>query len=82
MRQLYGFSRFLALGEFGGDGVDSQLVTHFMGSVPPRELELMLAASHMSERSGNFHRLIAEAGLGQIEAGLRQKTYFLERLDL
>jgi flavin-dependent dehydrogenase len=82
MRQFYGFSRSLALGEFGGDGVDTQLVTNFMRSVPSRELELMLAAAHMSERSSNFHRLIENAGLGQIGTGLKQRSHFLERLDL
>ncbi|MDO9236254.1 MAG: NAD(P)/FAD-dependent oxidoreductase, partial [Aquabacterium sp.] len=30
IRQFYGFSRSLALGEFGGDGVDAELVRRFM----------------------------------------------------
>lgn len=65
MRQFYGFSRSLALGEFGGDGVDPELVKNFMRSVPENELNLILAAAHMSERSGNFHRLARDAGLMQ-----------------
>ncbi|MDD5033502.1 MAG: NAD(P)/FAD-dependent oxidoreductase [Methylococcaceae bacterium] len=80
MRQFYGFSRSLALGEFGGDGVDAQLVQHFMRSVPKVELELMLAASFMSERSENFHRLIREAGLDRGSSPAR--THFMERLEL
>lgn len=63
IRQFYGFSRSLALGEFGGDGVDSDLVRRFMRQVPQVELELMLAASFMSERSENFHQLAQNAGL-------------------
>ena len=63
MRQFYGFSRALALGEFGGDGVDAVLVRQFMRQVPPVELELMLAASTMSARSENFHRLVQDARL-------------------
>lgn len=63
IRQFYGFSRSLALGGFGGDGVDSELVRRFMRQVPQVELELMLAASFMSERSENFHQLAQNAGL-------------------
>jgi flavin-dependent dehydrogenase len=82
MRQFYGFSRSLALGEFGGDGIDAELVKHFMRSVPPVELELMLAAAHMSERSGNFHRLVQDAGLDHVTRGLARRTHVLERLAL
>lgn len=63
IRQFYGFSRSLALGEFGGDGVDPELVRRFMRQVPRVELELMLAAAFMSERSENFHQLAQNAGL-------------------
>ncbi|QFY42295.1 NAD(P)/FAD-dependent oxidoreductase [Candidatus Methylospira mobilis] len=80
MRQFYGFSRALALGEFGGDGVDADLVKHLMRSVPRRELDLMLAASYMSERAGNFHRLIEDAGLQHTEAP--DKIHFMSRLEL
>lgn len=80
MRQFYGFSRALALGEFGGDGVDANLVKHLMRSVPRRELDLMLAASYMSERSDNFHRLIQDAGLHH--TATPDKIHFLPRLEL
>jgi flavin-dependent dehydrogenase len=63
IRQFYGFSRSLALGDLGGDGVDAELVSRFMRQVPAVELELMLAASFMSERSENFQRLVKAAGL-------------------
>ncbi len=63
IRQFYGFSRSLALGEFGGDGVDAALVRQFMRQVPAVELELMLAASTMSARAENFHRLVEDARL-------------------
>lgn len=63
IRQFYGFSRSLALGEFGGDGVDAELVCRFMRQVPQVELELMLAAAFMSERSDNFHQLAKNANL-------------------
>ncbi|BBL71841.1 NAD(P)/FAD-dependent oxidoreductase [Methylogaea oryzae] len=80
MRQFYGFSRSLALGEFGGDGVDAELVRRFMRQVPKVELELMLAASTMSERSENFHRLARDAGLAPHAA--RAGAHFMEGLAL
>lgn len=80
IRQFYGFSRSLALGEFGGDGVDAELVRRFMRQVPPVELELMLAASFMSERSDNFHRLARDAGLGLHPT--RARAHFMEELVL
>ncbi|MGR9105679.1 MAG: NAD(P)/FAD-dependent oxidoreductase [Gammaproteobacteria bacterium] len=63
MQQFYGFSRALALGDFGCNGVDSDLVKNFMKSLPPRELELILVASQMTNRSDNVRRLAREAGL-------------------
>ncbi|MGR8930303.1 MAG: NAD(P)/FAD-dependent oxidoreductase [Gammaproteobacteria bacterium] len=80
IRQFYSFSRSLALGEFGGDGVDAELVHRFMRQVPPVELELMLAASFMSERSENFQRMVNEAGLNLHP--MRAKAHFMEALAL
>lgn len=80
IRQFYGFSRSLALGEFGGDGVDAELVRRFMRQVPLVELELMLAAASMSERSENFHRLAQDAGLNLHSACA--KAHFMRGLDL
>ena len=80
IRQFYGFSRSLALGEFGGDGVDAELVRRFMRQVPPVELELMLAASSMSDRSENFHRLVADAGIDL--APSQSRVHFMEELQL
>lgn len=82
IRQFYGFSRSLALGEFGGDGVDAELVKHFMRSVPPVELELMLAAAHMSERSDNFHRLARDAGVWRNSPEGSGRTHYMESLDI
>lgn len=80
MRQFYGFSRSLALGELGGDGVDAELVRRFMRQVPSVELELMLAASFMSERSENFQRLVADAGLSQHPE--RAKAHVMSELNI
>lgn len=82
MRQFYGFSRSLALGEFGGDGVDAELVRQFMRSVPPVELELMLAASYMSARSGNFHRLAREAGIRYGGSVVPERAHAMKRLEI
>lgn len=79
IRQFYSFSRSLALGEFGGDGVDAELVQAFMRQVPKVELELMLAASSMSDRSENFHRLVKEANLGL--APEQARVHFLDALE-
>lgn len=80
IRQFYGFSRSLALGEFGGDGVDTELVKRFMRQVPPVELELMLAASSMSQRSENFHKLLENADIGFHPT--RAKAHVMEKLEL
>lgn len=80
LRQFYGFSRSLALGEFGGDGVDAELVRRFMRQVPAVELELMLAASFMSERAENFQRLAKDAGLDAHPT--RAKAHRMVRLVL
>jgi flavin-dependent dehydrogenase len=63
MQQFYGFSRALSLGDFGGNGVNPELVKHLMKSLPPLELELILAASEMTNRSENFRHLAREAGI-------------------
>ncbi len=63
IHQFYSFSRALALGDIGVNGVDFDLVRRFMRSVPPRELELMLAAAHITHRTRNFRRLIDASGL-------------------
>jgi len=68
MQQFYGFSRALSLGDFGSNGVNPGLVKNLMKSLPPLELELILVASEMTNRSENFRRLAREAGvLGQFE---------------
>ncbi len=68
MQQFYGFSRALSLGDFGCNGVNPGLVKNLMKSLPPLELELILLASEMTNRSENFRHLAREAGvLGQFE---------------
>ncbi|MCK5191588.1 MAG: hypothetical protein KAR12_16200 [Methylococcales bacterium] len=68
MQQFYGFSRALSLGDFGGNGVEPALVKNLMKSLPPLELELILVASEMTNRSENFRQLARDAGvLGQFE---------------
>ena len=51
-----------------------------MRQVPKVELELMLAAASMSERSENFHRLARDAGLA-LQPG-QGGTHFMEALAL
>lgn len=63
MQQFYGFSRALSLGDFGANGVNAALVKNLMKSMPPLELELMLLASQMTNRSENFRQLAREAGV-------------------
>lgn len=68
MQQFYGFSRALSLGDFGCNGVKPELVKNLMKSLSPLELELILVASEMTNRSENFRKLAREAGvLGQFE---------------
>ena len=63
MQQFYGFSRALSLGDYGCNGVNSRLVKNLMKSLSPLELELILVASEMTNRSGNFRQLAREAGV-------------------
>jgi flavin-dependent dehydrogenase len=80
IRQFYSFSRSLALGEFDGDGVETELVKRFMRQVPAVELELMLAASCMSERAENFYQMLQAAGVNR--QSTRPLTHFMEALTL
>jgi flavin-dependent dehydrogenase len=84
IQQFYGFSRALALGDFGGDGVNGALVKTLIKSIAPLELELMLAASEITDRSENFRRLVADAGLLEaFERGHKgSRTHALEELRL
>lgn len=63
MQQFYSFSRALSLGDFGCNGVHRNLVKSLMKAMPPLELELMLVASEMTNRSENFKQLAHEAGV-------------------
>ncbi len=63
MQQFYGFSRALSLGDFGCNGVDIGLVKNLMRSLPPLELELILVAAEMTNRSENVFSLAKEAGV-------------------
>lgn len=63
MQQFYGFSRALSLGDFGFNGVNRGLVKSLMKGMPALELELMLVAAQMTNRSENFKQLATEAGV-------------------
>jgi flavin-dependent dehydrogenase len=63
MQQFYGFSRALSLGDFGCNGVNRDLVKSLMKAMPLLELELMLVAAQMTDRSDNFKLLAKEAGV-------------------
>jgi flavin-dependent dehydrogenase len=63
MQQFYGFSRALALGDYGVHGVNRNLVKSLMKTLPALELELILVASEMTSRSENFRQLAQEAGV-------------------
>jgi flavin-dependent dehydrogenase len=59
----YGFSRVLALGHFGQDGVEEEAVKGMMRSFPRSELELTMAAAMTTNRSENLRRMAREAGM-------------------
>lgn len=61
-QQLYGFSRALAMGDSGYNGVKPGLVKNLMKTLCPLELELIQVASRMTNRSEHFIRLAREAG--------------------
>ena len=82
MQQFYSFSRALSLGDFGCNGVHRDLVKSLMKSMPPLELELMLVASEMTNRSENFKQLAREAGVWEqfSEQFEQQKRGVIEEL--
>ncbi len=82
IHQFYSFSRALALGDVGVNGVDFALVKRFMRSVPPGELELMLAASHLTHRARNFRALLQASGMNATVCGVQDRSRRLERLVL
>ncbi len=61
--EYYGFSRLLAFGDFGGEGIDAAGVRNFILSMPPNELGLALTAAATTNRSDNLRRMVREAGL-------------------
>lgn len=63
MQQFYGFSRALSLGDFGCNGVNAKLVKNLMKTLPALEIELILVASKMTNRSENVRMLAKEAGV-------------------
>jgi len=83
-RQYYGFSRSLALGDLGGDGVDRGLVKELMKQMPQLELEMMLVASCVSDRSTNFRNMARESGvLGDFGDGfVSERHRYLPSLEL
>lgn len=82
VQQFYSFSRALALGDFGINGVDFDLVRRFMRSVPPRELELMLAVSHITHRSRHFRHLIEASGLNSSGSRVADRSGRLNGLQM
>ena len=85
MRQHYGFSRSLALGDYGGDGVDPELVIDLMKSMPLVELEMMLVASDISNRSTNFLEMAKQAGIYEsdfVDGVMAGKSKILDTLHV
>jgi flavin-dependent dehydrogenase len=84
IQQFYGFSRALSLGDFGVNGVNRGLVKSLMKAMPSLELELMLVASEMTNRSENFKQLAHEAGVWErfSEQHEQQKRGVIEDLKL
>lgn len=63
IRQFYGFSRALSLGDMGCNGVDRDQVSALIRAMSPLELELARDASEMTNRSGFFRSIAEEAGV-------------------
>lgn len=82
LRQYYDFSRALALGASGSEGTDPELVQKMLKSMSPGELEMTLVASVISNRSDNFRKMAAEAGLLEQFGGgyFTDKATFLSEL--
>ncbi len=82
IRQFYSFSRALSLGDFNDNGVELDLISSFMRSVPKKELELMLAASHITHRDSNFRKLMDSAGLTGQHSQVTDKARLIDKLNV
>lgn len=80
IRQFYSFSRALSLGDFNENGADFNLINSFMRSVPKNELELMLAASHITHRGNHFRTLMESSGLTSYYSQVVDKARLIEEL--
>jgi len=60
---FYGFARLLTLGDFGGEGIDPELVKAVVKSLPRNELELLVSGATANNRVENVLRMVYEAGL-------------------
>ncbi len=70
-RQYYELARSLALPNYDPDAEISATVKMLLQRTTQRELELMYVASAMTDRSQNFHKLAASAGLSAEPRGIR-----------
>ena len=82
MQQFYSFSRSLALGDFSHNGVNRQQVISFMKSLPALELELILVAAEMTNRSDNFYQIAKDAGILNKLSTLQENRGKLSELRL
>ena len=84
LRQYYDFSRALALGASGSEGTEPELVKSLLESMSPQDLEMTLVASVISNRSDNFRKMAADAGLLERFGGgyFTDKATFLSDLHI
>ncbi len=84
LRQYYDFSRALSLDASGREGIDPELVGTLLRAMSPNELEMTLVASVISNRSDNFRKMAAEAGLLDRFGGgyFSDKATFLSELHV
>ncbi|MCK6549356.1 tryptophan 7-halogenase [Myxococcota bacterium] len=76
--QYYGFSRLLAFGDFGGEGIDPNLVRKLVKSMPQNEVMLSFAASTSTARNDNLTRMVVDAGLDA--SYLNARIHYLDAL--
>ena len=76
LQQYYGFTRAMALGDFGINGVDTVLVKNMVKSMSAQELALLVDAATMTNRSEYILQMAKEVGvLGDRWDGVKQVGY-------
>ncbi|MCK6552174.1 tryptophan 7-halogenase [Myxococcota bacterium] len=82
-RRILGFysaARMIALGHFGGEGVQMELAKEFVKGLPAYEVQLLYSAAYTVERGDNMKKLAEFCGVNPSPLLDQPKIHYLPRL--